>query len=217
MRDGVLHAAEPVRRSLSDHPRADRGRPHAPAAGMTRSRSTARCACCMASAIPTCRGRSPCASPSRSPAGCAGDAGEGRRPPPVAPAGPGAAAADARRAAGLEPFHPDWQSPRISHRCLGKKDQGLRPLKPPPKAVPLESNLFVEGGGPSLCVQQPSDGPPPSTNKTGSKGCALRGVPRLRLVPRGRATWPSLPGIARDCASFASQDETAPAQKSRSA
>ena len=99
MRDGVLHVPSqygepyPITRALIED-----GRKRLLLSD--RSRSIARCGCCMASAIPTCRGKIALRIAEQvTSQDVAGDAGERRRPPPVAPAGPGAAAPNARGAA----------------------------------------------------------------------------------------------------------------------
>ena len=98
MRDGVLHRAEPVRRALSHHPRADRGRPH-PAAAERADRARLSGAAAARPAGPRrAVGTGAAHRRARHRPGRAGDPGEGRRSSPVAAAGPGAATPDARRA-----------------------------------------------------------------------------------------------------------------------
>ena len=67
MREGVLYVPSQYGDPYPITRDADRGRPQAATVG-DRSRSVARCGCYMARAIPTYRGKLPCASLSRSPA-----------------------------------------------------------------------------------------------------------------------------------------------------
>ena len=87
MRDGVLHVPSQYGEPYSDHPRADRGWPHPPAAERSDRDRLSGAPAARPAATPMCRGKWRCASPEQADQpGRAGDSGEGRRPPAVAAA-----------------------------------------------------------------------------------------------------------------------------------
>ena len=96
-RPGVSSSRRNTRRALSDHPRPDRGRRASTCCcAAPIAHRPARCGCCTACATPTCRGSARCAGGALRAPRRARDPDQGRRPPPVARAGSGAADANGR-------------------------------------------------------------------------------------------------------------------------
>ena len=135
MRDGVLHRAEPVRRALSHHPRADRGRTHPAAAECADRARLSGAAAARPGRSRRAVGTGAAHRRARHRPGRSGDPGEGRRSSPVAAAGSGTATPDARPVP-----RPGWRvvprdsSDRASAGQVPAASAGRTPCGSPPRS-----------------------------------------------------------------------------------